>query len=199
VKIVVVGASGTIGAAVVEALAPRHEIVRVSRHGPVQADIEDSASLTRLFATVKDVDAVVCCAGTAPFKPFPQLTDADFELALRSKLMGQVNLTRVAASHVKDGGSITLTGGVLSHEPMPGGVAYSMVNAALEGFVLGASMELKRGLRLNVVSPPWIGETLKALKMDPSRGLPAAACAKAYVAAIEGQHKGATLDARRFA
>jgi hypothetical protein len=100
---------------------------------------------------------------------------------------------------VRDRGSITLTSGVLAHEPMPGGAAISLVNAGLEGFVVGASIEMPRGLRLNVVSPPWISETLRALKMDPSGGIPAAACAKAYVAAVEGDHQGRTLDAREFA
>jgi NAD(P)-dependent dehydrogenase (short-subunit alcohol dehydrogenase family) len=74
-----------------------------------------------------------------------------------------------------------------------------MVNAGLEGFVLGASVEVPRGLRINLVSPPWITETLTKLKMDPSRGIPAAAAAKAYVAAIEGKRTGQTLDARKFA
>ncbi len=198
-KIVVIGATGTIGKAVADALASRHEVVRVSRHGPVKADIEDAGSLRKLFEGVKDVDAVVTCAGSAAFRPLAQLTDGDFELGIRSKLMGQVNLVRAAMGNVNDGGSITLTSGVLAHEPMPGGAAISMVNAGLEGFVVGASVELPRGLRLNVVSPPWITETLIALKMDPKGGIPAAACAKAYVAAVEGKHQGQTLDARKFA
>ena len=53
-------------------------------------------------------------------------------------------------------------------------------------------------MRVNVVSPPWISETLTALNMDPSLGITAAACAKAYVAAIEGKYQGQTLDARKF-
>lgn len=198
-KIVVIGATGTIGKAVADALAGRHEVVRVSRKGAVTADIEDDASLARLFETVKDVDAVVCCAGSAAFKPFAQLTDTDFQASLRSKLMGQVNLVRTAMRHLRDGGSITLTSGVLAHEPMAGGAAISMVNAALEGFVTGAAIELPRALRVNVVSPPWITETLVALKMDPRGGIPAAACAKAYVAAVEGKEQGRTIDARKHA
>jgi NAD(P)-dependent dehydrogenase (short-subunit alcohol dehydrogenase family) len=199
VKIVVIGATGTIGKAVAEALAGRHEVVRASRNGPVRADLEDPASIEQLFAIVKDVDAVVACAGSAAFKPLAQLSDADFQLGLRSKLMGQVNLVRVALRHLRDGGSITLTSGVLAREPMPGGAAISLVNAALEGFVTGAAIELPRGLRVNVVSPPWISETLVALKMDPKGGIPAAACAKAYVAAVEGKDQGKTLDARAYA
>ncbi len=198
-KIIVIGATGTIGKAVADALEGKHEVVRVSRSGPVKADLEDPASLTRLFENVKDVDAVICCAGSAAFKPLAQLSDDDIQLGLRSKLMGQVNLVRTAMEHLRDGGSITLTSGVLAHEPMPGGAAISLVNAALEGFVTGAAIELPRGLRLNVVSPPWISETLTALKMDPTNGIPAAACAKAYVAAFEGSDRGKTIDARAVA
>lgn len=199
-KVVVIGAGGTIGKAVASALSGKHEVVHAFRHGPVQVDLEDGASITRLFATVKDVDAVACCAGNAAFGPLSKLTDAEFQLCLRSKLMGQVNLVRAAAGHLRDGGSITLTGGVLAHEPIPGGAAISMVNAALEGFVVGASLELSRGLRLNLVSPPWITETLKQMKMDNVPGaISAATCARAYLAAIEGKQKGEILDARRFA
>ncbi len=173
-------------------------MVRVSRRGAVAADIEDAGSLRRLFGSVKDVDAAVCCAGTGAFKPLRELADEDFALTARSKLMGQVNLVRVAIDHLRDAGSITLTSGVLAHEPMKGGAAISMVNAAIEGFVLGASIELPRGLRVNVVSPPWISETLRALKMEASGGIPAAACARAYVAAVEGKMNGETPDARRY-
>jgi len=197
-KAIVIGATGTIGSAVARALAARHEVVAVSRRGEYRADLEDLSSLRQLFATVKGVDAVVCCAGNAAFRPLAQLTDADFQLGLRSKLMGQVNLARIAMEHLSDRGSITLTGGVLAHEAMPGGAAISMVNAALEGFVLGAAAELPRGLRINLVSPPWISETLAALKMQASGAISAAACARSYVAAVEGDYQGMTLDARQF-
>ena len=197
-KVVVIGATGTIGKALVTALSGRHEVIRVSRKLGIKVDIEDSRSIKQLFENIKPIDAVVSCAGSAAFRPFAQLTDEDFELSIHGKLMGQVNLVRIGMNHVRDSGSFTLTGGVLAHEPMPGGAAISMVNAGLEGFVLGASVEMPRGLRVNVVSPPWISETLKALNMDPSLGVTAAACAKAYVAAIEGNSNGQTLDARKF-
>ena len=198
-KIIVVGATGTIGTAVAAALkAARHEVVPVSRRGASAADLEDAGSLRKLFAAVKGVDAVVSCAGRAAFKPLTQLTDADFQVGLRSKLMGQVDLARIAMDHLSEGGSITLTGGVLAHEPMPGATAISLVNAALEGFVLGASVDLPRRLRINLVSPPWITETLAALKMQAPGAISAAVCARAYVAAVEGNYQGKTLDARQF-
>ena len=197
-KVVVIGATGTIGKALVTALGGRHELIRVTRKLGIKVDIEDSRSIKQLFENVKPIDAVVCCAGRTVFRPLPQLTDDDFQLIIRSKLMGQVNLVRIGMNHVRDSGSFTLTGGVLAHEPMAGGAAISMVNAGLEGFVLGASVEMPRGLRVNVVNPPWISETLKALDMDPSLGITAAAAAKAYVAAIEGNYNGQILDARKF-
>lgn len=198
-KIIVIGATGTIGSAVSDALARSHEVVRAARRGPVRADLEDAASIEALFSTVPDVDAVVCCAGSAAFAPLDKLGDADFERSLRSKLMGQVNLARVALRHVNDGGSITLTSGVLALEPMPGSSAISLVNAGLEGFVRAAALEMPRGVRINVVSPPWLTETLAALKMDPTGGIPAAECARAYVSVVEGGQRGEVIDARRFA
>jgi NAD(P)-dependent dehydrogenase (short-subunit alcohol dehydrogenase family) len=197
-KIVVVGYEGTIGRAVVRALSPRHEIVGVSRHSRPPVDLDEPATVTGLFQALSGVDAVVCCAGSAAFKPLAELTDADFALSLRSKLMGQVNLIRRALSAVKDGGSVTVTSGILAGQPMPGSAAVSLVNAALEGFVRAAALAAPRGVRVNAVSPPWVAETLELLKRNPKEGLPAADVAKAYVAAVEGKSQGAILEAARF-
>jgi NAD(P)-dependent dehydrogenase (short-subunit alcohol dehydrogenase family) len=198
-KIVVVGASGTIGKAIVSALQGKHEVIAVSRaSGQQRADITDKASLERAFAAIGEVDAIVSAAGGAVFKPLAELTDADFEKCLHDKLMGQVNVVRTGARHVRPGGSITVTSGVLAQEPMLGAAAISMVNAGLEGFARGAALELEKAkVRVNVVSPPWVTETLIACKMDPSWGLPAADVAKAYVQSVEGDATGKTIDARK--
>ncbi len=195
-KILLIGATGTIGAAVAQALETRHEVLRAGRTRLALAvDLEDKESIRRLYAKVGRVDAVVSAAGQAAFRPLPALSDADIALGLGSKLMGQINLVRLGLDTLTDNGSFTLTSGILSRQPMPGGAAISMVNAGLEGFVRGASLELPRGLRINVVSPGWVTETLMALKMDPGKGIPAAQVAKVYVKAIEGSMNGQTLDA----
>jgi NAD(P)-dependent dehydrogenase (short-subunit alcohol dehydrogenase family) len=199
VKIVVIGATGTIGKAVADALAKRgHEVIRASRKSAVRVDIEDAATLRALFEKGKDIDAVVSCAGGAGWGPLANLSDEDFALSLRNKLMGQVNVVRVAKDKVKDGGSITVTSGTLATKPMPGSAAVSLVNAGLEGFIRAAGLEMQRGVRVNVVSPPWVKETLRVMKMDESHGLTAADVAKAYVAAVEGQANGEVLEAARF-
>lgn len=198
-KVIVIGASGTIGAAVAQALAAKkHEVIGASRRGEVRVTLEDEASIRAMFDRIGDANAVICCAGNAVFKPLAALTDADYELGLRSKLMGQVTVARIAKDRLRDGGSITLTTGVLAGEPMPGSAAISLVNAGLNGFVRAAALEMPRGMRINAVSPPWVTETLRQLGMDPSIGLPAAKVAQAYVASAEGNDQGVILDPRRI-
>ncbi|HEY9639402.1 MAG TPA: short chain dehydrogenase [Coleofasciculaceae cyanobacterium] len=199
-KIAVIGASGTIGQAVVQALAPRHQVIQVGRsRGEYQVDLASKHSIQQLFEAIAPFDAVVSAAGQAKFAPLSALTDEDFQFSLANKLMGQVNLVRVGLAYVTDRGSFTLTSGVLSGEPMPGSAAISLVNAGLEGFMRAAALEAPRGIRVNVVSPPWVSETLVAMGQAGSGGLPAAQVAAAYVAAVESQRTGEVLDARSLA
>lgn len=198
-RIIVVGATGTIGTPLSAALAERHEVVRVgNRHGDFQVDVADQGSVARLFQDIGPFDALVSLAGGARFKPVGELTDEDFAFSLSHKLMGQINLVRAGLTHVRDGGSFTLTSGVLSQEPMPGSSAISLVNAGLEGFARAAALEMPRGVRINVVSPPWVTETLAALGWDTSPGMPAAQVARAYIECVEESRNGEILDARDF-
>jgi len=197
-KIIVVGGTGTIGSEVVKALGARHEVVSISRRSQPAVDYSRPETITGLFDEVGAVDGVISCAGGGAFKPLDQLTDADFEATLQDKLMGQVRLAMAALRHVKPNGSITLTGGVMAHEPMPGGAAISLVNAGLEGFVRGAALEAKNGVRVNLVSPPWVTETLQKFGMTNDRHLSATHVARAYVAAVEGHRSGEILDPARF-
>ena len=118
-RVIVIGATGTIGKAVVEALADRHEVVRVGRRsGDLQVDIASKESIERFFAEAGPFDALVSAAGDARFSPLASLTDEDFAFSLSNKLMGQVNLVRTGLRHVRDDGSFTLTSpGERGHHP----------------------------------------------------------------------------------
>ena len=198
-RVVVIGASGTIGREVVKLLQGRHEIVEVTNtSGSFKVDLGIKESIQNLFETIGGFDALVSTAGLAAFGSLETLTDEDFQLGLSNKLMGQVNLVRVGLRHIRDSGSFTLTTGVLACEPMPGSTAISLVNAGLEGFVRAAALEMKRGIRVNAVSPPWVSETLAAMGRDPSAGMSAAKVASAYIESVEGRANGEIIDARAF-
>ncbi len=195
-KVIVIGATGTIGKAVLEAIGNRHEVIPVSfSKSAIKVDIADRESIIKMFQATGRVDAVISAAGLAKFGPLTSLTDADFALGLDNKLMGQVNIVRLGLEHVNDGGSFTLTSGILSRKPMKGSAAISPVNAALEGFGRAAALEMPRGIRINIVSPNWVVDTLKAFNMDPSIGTPVEVVAQAYVRALEGTMNGEVIDA----
>jgi NAD(P)-dependent dehydrogenase (short-subunit alcohol dehydrogenase family) len=194
-RILLIGATGTIGQAIAAALAPRHDVLLASHSkSDLIVDITRPDSLRALYARVGTVDAIISAAGPARFKPLADLTDDDFAFSIQNKLMGQVNVVRYGFAAVRDGGSITITSGILSQEPMVGSGAVSLVNAALEGFGRAAALEAPRGIRVNVVAPPWVTETLKALGMPLEGGLPAATVAEAYVRVVEGRDTGRTVS-----
>ena len=195
-RVIVVGATGTIGRAVVTALErDHHDVLPVSRHSETRVDISDPESIRAMYQAVGQVDALICAAGEARFGPLRQLSDADFQFSLSNKLMGQVNLVRFGWDAIRDGGSFTLTSGVLARSPMPGSGAISLVNAGLEGFVRAAALEAPRGIRVNVVSPPWITDTLRAFGMDPALGIPPDAAASLYVQSLVGDQTGTVIEA----
>jgi NAD(P)-dependent dehydrogenase (short-subunit alcohol dehydrogenase family) len=200
-KIVVIGASGTIGSAVAKLLRQRHQVIAVSRSsGDYLADITEKASIEATLGAIGKIDAIVSAAGSAVFKPLANLTDSDFEQSLHDKLMGQVNVVRAGAQYILPGGSITITSGTLAQEPIPGSAVISLVNAGLEGFGRAAALELQSAkVRVNIISPPWIRETLVALKMDPSSGMLANEVAKAYVQSVENSATGKIIDAKKTA
>jgi NAD(P)-dependent dehydrogenase (short-subunit alcohol dehydrogenase family) len=188
-KIIVVGATGTIGRAVVAELAPRHEIVKVgSRSGDVNVDITSTDSITRLYETVGEFDALVSATGSAYFGDFQTMTENEVYISIKNKLMGQVNLVLIGQKYIRDRGSFTLTSGILSQDPIAGGASVSMVNAALDGFVVGAAIELPRGIRINVVSPGVLQESMDkyAAFFRGHEPVPASRVALAYSKSVEG-------------
>ena len=149
-RILVVGASGTIGGAVTDALEARgHEVARAGHSGGgLRADLADKASIAALYRTVGRLDAVVCTAGVAKFGALEALDDADFARSIDNKLMGQVNLVRLGLGAVAPGGSFTLTSGTLTVSPTPGTCAVAMVGGAVEAFARAAALDLEGRLDL---------------------------------------------------
>ena len=196
-KILLIGASGTVGSAIERELGSRHEIVRIGRNsGDERVDISDSASIRALFERMGSFDALICAAGSVKFVPLADMTEADFALGLQDKLMGQVNLLLIGKAYANDGASFTLTSGILSQEPILSGVSASLVNGAIDAFVRAVAIELPRGMRVNSVSPTVLLESMDkyGAYFRGFRPVPAADVAMAYAKSVEGLHTGQTYQ-----
>lgn len=190
-RVVVVGATGLIGGAVVRRLeAAGYHVVPATHETSPALDLTDPDSMGAFFTAVGPIAHVVVAAGDARFGDLLSLDAAAFEVGLRSKLMGQVHVALAALRVLPSGGSVTLTSGELSHAPIAGSAAVALVNGALDSFVRAAALDAPAGRRINVVSPGWLTETLQRLGHDPAPGIPASEVARLYVQAIEGTANG---------
>ena len=192
-KILLIGAGGTIGQAVLANLGARHDVITVGRSsGMHQADLAQPASLAALFAAVGKVDAIVSTAGNVHFGPLAEMTAEQFHIGLQDKLLGQVQLALLGQRYLNDGGSITLISGILGTEPIRNGASATAVNAAIEGFVAAAAIELPRGLRINAVSPTVLTESMGTYGpfFPGFEPVPAERAALAYQRSVEGAQTG---------
>jgi NAD(P)-dependent dehydrogenase (short-subunit alcohol dehydrogenase family) len=196
-KVVLIGASGTIGKQVAKRLAEAgHDVVPAGRRsGTHRVDIENRDSIRALFRDLGAFDALAVAAGHVTFKPFAELTAEDFRVSFESKFLGQVGLVQEALPFLRDNGAIVLVSGVTAREPIRDGVAAAAVSRALEGFAMAAAPELPRGIRINVVSPTILEESIEAYKdyFAGHRPVSGRAVADAYLKAITGRMTGATL------
>jgi NAD(P)-dependent dehydrogenase (short-subunit alcohol dehydrogenase family) len=154
VKVIIVGATGAVGKCAVDELSPRHEVIKVGRNrGDILVDLEDVNSIRAMYREVGKVDAVVSAVGHGHFGPLLGMTSEQFMKGIKHKVLPQINLVLEGLDFVNDGGSFTLTSGVLNRDPIVGGSSSAAANGALDGFVLGAAVDSPRGIRINSVSP----------------------------------------------
>lgn len=152
-RILIIGGEGTIGRPVAKHFEKDHEVIIAGRRsGDISMDIADSSSIEKGLERLKKVDAILCIAGEAKWAKFDELTEADYYIGLRSKLMGQVNLVRIGKNYLSSGGSITLSTGILADDPVVKTTSAAMVNGGIHSFVRAAALEMKNGIRVNVVS-----------------------------------------------
>jgi len=194
VKVLIVGANGLLGSGAIAALSDKHEIVTASRSSEISVDLKDPKSIAAMYAKVGKVDAVICATGKVPFKSITDLTLEDFESGIDDKVLGQVELVRQGIDYVNDGGSFTLTTGILARAAIPTGVVASLANGALEAFVLASAIELPRGIRINAVSPSVLVEAPGYHDYFPGfEQVTLASVGAAYAQAVEGNETGQTI------
>ncbi|WP_298627152.1 short chain dehydrogenase [uncultured Legionella sp.] len=198
-KIIVIGGTGLIGKAVIDELKFRHEVLCVGHSsGEYTVNIEDPDSIKSLYQKIGSVDAVVMATGRVSFLDLTKMTNDDYHVGLKSKLMGQINCVLSGLEYMNDFGSFTLISGILNHDPIAMGSSAAMVNGAIEGFVTSAAIEMPRGIRINAVSPTVVTEALHvyASYFRGFEPVPVQRVAHAYSKSVEGLQTGQIYHAR---
>ena len=192
-KLLVTGGKGTIGKKVVAHFSKTHEIIIAGRtSGDVTVDIADSGSIEAMFESVGKIDAILCIAGEAKWAPFDSLTEDDYYIGLRSKLMGQVNLVRIGQDYLNTGGSFTLSTGILADYPVVMTASAAMVNGGIHSFAKAAALELKNELRINVVSSGLVEDAVEKYEayFPGHNPIPMKKVINGYVKSVEGKGTG---------
>ncbi|MDY0396118.1 short chain dehydrogenase [Virgibacillus halophilus] len=196
-KILLIGATGLLGKAISKELEGKHDIIRAARHNAdVKVDITKPHRIKEMFEQVGKVDAVISATGNAHFGPLEEITPELNEITIESKLKGQINLVLLGMSHVNDGGSFTLTTGVIMDEPIYQGASSAMANGAVKAFVKSAATEAPRGIRLNSVSPTVFQESPEKLRefFPGFEPVPLSKVALAFRKSVEGVQTGKSYE-----
>lgn len=192
-RIIVIGASGTIGRRLCSALEPRHQIITAGRSsGSLAVDITSSESIVNMFEQAGRVDACVCVAASGAMDDFQTLTAAQLFDNLRGKLIGQIDVVLIGKNYLSDGGSFTLTSGIFADEAWPGVTGGAVISGGLHSFVSSAAIELRRELRINVVSPSMVGDSAAEYgSLFPGlKSVPMDRLVEAYADCVEGSQTG---------
>jgi len=192
-KILMVGGNGTIGKRVSTHFSKKHEVIIAGRtSGDVLMDMGDSESIKAMFEKTGKVDAVVCTAGDAKWDKFNSLTEQDFYIGIKSKLMGQVNLVRIGMTYINSGGSFTLSTGILADHPVAMTTSAAMVNGAIHSFVKALALELENNIRINVVSSGLVEDAVDKYEayFPGHNPIPMKKVVNGFVKSVEGNGNG---------
>ena len=195
-KILVIGGNGTIGKKVSKRLAQKHEVLVAGRHsGNVIVDFSDAQSIKSMFENVGKLDAIVAIAGDAKWDKFDNLSEEDFYIGIKSKMMGQVNVVRIGKDYLNSGGSITLSTGILADDPVDMTTSAAMVNGAINSFVKAVAIELEDEKRINVVCSDLVEDSFEKYKdyFPGNTPVPMHKIVDGYVKSIEGKITGRIL------
>ena len=195
-KILIIGGNGTIGKKVSERLRQKHEVLVAGRNsGDVTVDFSDSNSIKSMFEKIGKVDAIVAIAGDAKWDKFINLSEDDFYIGIKSKLMGQVNVVRIGKDYLNPNGSITLSTGILADDPVDMTTSAAMVNGGIHSFVKAVALELENGIRINTVSSDLVEDAFEKYKdyFPGNTPVPMHKIVDGYVKSIEGKITGRIL------
>lgn len=192
-KILIIGGNGKVGSKVSSHFRQNHEVIIGARKsGDVEIDISDINSIKTVLKSVGPLDAIVCIAGEAKWAKFSELSEEDYYIGIKSKLMGQVNLVREGRKHLNPQGSITLSTGILADDPVEQTTSAAMVNGAIHSFVKAVNLEIENEIRVNVVSLGVVQDAYEKYKdyFPGHNPIPMNKVVNAYARCVEGKGRG---------
>ncbi len=195
-KILIIGGAGTIGKYLVAQFSKKHEVLIAGRSsGDYLVEINSWESIQSMLHALGKVDSIICAAGEAKWDSFERLSEEDYYIGIRSKMMGQVNLVRLGLAHLNPGGSITLTTGILADDPVVKTSSAAMVNGAIHSFVQACALETPLGLRVNVVSAGMVEDSYAKYRdyFPGHNPISMVKMYKAYERSVEGKVHGQVI------
>jgi len=167
-RAVVIGGASGVGFAVAEAaVAAGAEVIVGSSQTPrisaaaerlgkgakgITVDVKDENSVAAFFNAVGDFDHLVFTAGDwgHMFSPTRELDVEGAKARMEVRFWGAARAAKHAIRRIAKDGSITLTGGMLAHRPMPGAPLTTASAHTTEGLALGLARDLAP-IRVNAV------------------------------------------------
>lgn len=195
-RVLIIGGEGTIGKKVKAYFERDHEVISAGRKsGDIAVNLTENDSIREMFEKTASLDAIICVAGEAKWASFDELSEEDFYIGIRSKLMGQVNLVRIGKEYLNEGGSITLTTGILADDPVPMTTSAAMVNGALHSFVKAVVLDLKNRIRVNVVAPGLVEDAVEKYRdyFPGHHPIPMDKMLRGYIRSVEGKGNGEVI------
>ncbi|EKZ9200752.1 SDR family oxidoreductase [Vibrio vulnificus] len=149
---VVLGGTSGIGAELAKQLESDHAIVHVASR-QTGLDISDEKSVYHYFETIGAFNHLIVTAGS--YAPAGKVVDVEVtqaKYAFDTKFWGAVLAAKHGARYLKQGGSITLTSGMLSRKVVANTYVKAAINAAIEATTKVLAKELAP-IRVNAISP----------------------------------------------
>ena len=103
-----------------------------------------------------------------------------------------MNLVRLGQDYLHAGGSFTLTTGILADPPVMLTTRAAMVNGGIHSFVKAVSLELRDGIRINVVSSGLVEDAVEIYEtyFPGHNPIPMNKVINGYIKSVEGKGTG---------
>ena len=166
-KVLIVGASKGIGAAIADSLKD-HEIINISR-SPIS---NPTSNITQFnldvikdeLPEIEEIDSIIYCPGSINLKPLSSLSEEDFLQDFTINVLGAVRVIKAYQKVLKksENASITMFSTVAVAQGMPFHSSVAVAKAGVEGLTRSLAAEFSPTIRVNCIAPTVTNTELAA-------------------------------------